>query len=109
MQLKTKILKCTNMLRKIYIIAIGTLFIAPLVSAQEKLKIDGVATVVGKNIVLDSEVEAFKNELLQQSDGKANISDCDMLEQIMNVVLAWTLPDLRMMRTGAGFCWRGAG
>lgn len=52
--------------------------------AQEKLKIDGVATVVGKNIVLDSEVEAFKQELLQQSDGKANVSDCEMLEQIMN-------------------------
>ena len=64
MQLKIKILKCTKMLRKIYIIAIGTLFIAHFVSAQEKLKIDGVATVVGKNIVLDSEVEAFKNELL---------------------------------------------
>lgn len=84
MRLKIKILKCTKMFRKIYIIAIGALFTTPFVSAQEKLKIDGVATVVGKNIVLDSEVEAFKNELLQQSDGKANISDCDMLEQIMN-------------------------
>lgn len=55
-----------------------------VLSAQEKVKIDGVATVVGKNIVLDSEVEAFKLELLQQSDGKSDITDCEMLEQIMN-------------------------
>ncbi len=55
-----------------------------ILSAQEKVKIDGVATVVGKNIVLDSEVEAFKLELLQQSDGKSDITDCEMLEQIMN-------------------------
>ena len=55
-----------------------------MLSAQEKVKIDGVATVVGKNIVLDSEVEAFKLELLQQSDGKSDITDCEMLEQIMN-------------------------
>ncbi|MGB5243322.1 MAG: peptidylprolyl isomerase [Lutimonas sp.] len=59
-------------------------FMVSMLSAQEKVKIDGVATVVGKNIVLDSEVEAFKLELLQQSDGKSDITDCEMLEQIMN-------------------------
>jgi len=52
--------------------------------AQEKLKIDGVATVVGDNIVLDSEIDAFKQELIQQSGGQIEISDCEMLEQIMN-------------------------
>jgi peptidyl-prolyl cis-trans isomerase SurA len=52
--------------------------------AQEKLKIDGVATVVGDNIVLDSEINAFKQELIQQSGGQIEISDCEMLEQIMN-------------------------
>ncbi len=52
--------------------------------AQEKLKIDGVATVVGDNIVLDSEIDAFKQELIQQSGGEIEISDCEMLEQIMN-------------------------
>ena len=31
--------------------------------AQEKVKIDGVATVVGDNIVLDSEIDAFAKEL----------------------------------------------
>lgn len=52
--------------------------------AQSKLKIDGVGAVVGKNIVLDSEIDAFKQEMIQQSDGKIEISDCEMLEQIMN-------------------------
>ncbi len=53
-------------------------------NAQEKVKVDGVATVVGTNIVLDSEIDAFKQELIQQSGGKIEISDCEMLEQIMN-------------------------
>ncbi len=52
--------------------------------AQKKVKVDGVATVVGKNIVLDSEIAAFKQELIQQSGGKIEITDCEMLEQIMN-------------------------
>ena len=52
--------------------------------AQEKVKIDGGATVVGENIVLDSEIDAFKQELIQQSGGQIEISDCEMLEQIMN-------------------------
>ncbi len=52
--------------------------------AQEKIKVDGVATVVGDNIVLNSEIDAFKQELIQQSGGQIEISDCEMLEQIMN-------------------------
>ena len=52
--------------------------------AQEKVKVDGVATVVGDNIVLNSEIDAFKQELIQQSGGQIEISDCEMLEQIMN-------------------------
>ena len=40
--------------------------------------------VVGDNIVLDSEIDAFKQELIQQSGGQIEISDCEMLEQIMN-------------------------
>jgi peptidyl-prolyl cis-trans isomerase SurA len=54
------------------------------IGAQEKVKIDGVATVVGDNIVLGSEIEAFKDELIQQSGGQIEITDCEMLEQIMN-------------------------
>ena len=52
--------------------------------AQKKIKVDGVATVIGDNIVLNSEIDAFKQELIQQSGGQIEISDCEMLEQIMN-------------------------
>jgi len=71
-----------RMMKRFLLITIITLSIQ--LNAQEKVKIDGVATVVGDNIVLDSEIEAFKQELIQQSGGKMEISDCEMLEQIMN-------------------------
>lgn len=51
--------------------------------AQDRVKLDGVATVIGKNVVLDSEIDGFKKQLEQQSEGKVVISDCEMLEQIM--------------------------
>jgi peptidyl-prolyl cis-trans isomerase SurA len=51
--------------------------------AQEKVKIDGVGVVVGKNVVLNSDIEKFKLELENSSEGKIKISDCEMLEQLM--------------------------
>lgn len=71
-----------KMIKKIFLVALISLGFQ--INAQEKIKVDGVATVVGKNIVLDSEIDAFKQELIQQSGGKIEVSDCDMLEQIMN-------------------------
>jgi len=65
-------------------IALLTLLIGMGLYAQEKVRVDGVATVVGDNIVLNSEIDAFKQELIQQSGGQIEISDCEMLEQIMN-------------------------
>lgn len=53
------------------------------VKAQERIKIDGVAVVVGKNIVLDSDIDKFKKELQQRSEGKITVSDCEILEEIM--------------------------
>lgn len=53
------------------------------IAQDSRVKLDGVAAVVGKNIVLDSEIAAYKLELEQQSEGKVDISDCEMLEQIM--------------------------
>lgn len=55
-----------------------------VVQTIKRVKLDGVAAVIGKNIVLDSEVEAFKKQLEQQSEGKVEISNCEMLEQIMD-------------------------
>jgi len=71
-----------KMIKKLLIIVLAIFGLQ--LNAQEKLKIDGVATVVGNNIVLDSEIDAFKEELIQQSDGKIEVTDCEMLEQIMN-------------------------
>ena len=71
-----------KMIKKIFLIAL--ICFGYQVNAQEKVKVDGVATVVGKNIVLDSEIDAYKQELIQQSGGKTEISDCEMLERIMN-------------------------
>ena len=71
-----------KMIKKLLIIVL--VFSGLHINAQEKIKIDGVATVIGKNIVLDSEIEAYRQEYLQQSDGKIDISECEMLEEIMN-------------------------
>ena len=49
----------------------------------QKVKIDGVAVVVGKNIVLDSDIEKFKQEVELRSEGKIKISNCEMLEELM--------------------------
>jgi len=75
MQLKTIILKNIS----ITAFVLGTIFTA---NAQ-KVKIDGVAVVVGENIVLDSDVEKFKQEVELRSEGKVSISDCEMLEELM--------------------------
>ena len=52
-------------------------------TVAQKVKIDAVGVVVGKNIVLDSDIEKFKLELENSSEGKIKISDCEMLEQLM--------------------------
>ena len=57
-------------------------FIGLQTSAQ-KVKIDGVAVVIGKNIVLDSDIDKFKQEIELRSEGKVKITDCEMLEELM--------------------------
>ncbi len=52
-------------------------------TAAQKVKIDGVAVVVGENIVLDSDIDKFKQEVEVRSEGKITISDCEMLEELM--------------------------
>ncbi|MBJ2175233.1 peptidylprolyl isomerase [Aureibaculum sp. A20] len=87
MPLKIKNFKYINMLKKfIVLILLGFTFTTQAqdsTQTQKRVKLDGVATVVGKNIVLESEIAAYKLEFEQQSEGKVDISDCEMLEQIM--------------------------
>ncbi|WP_456376406.1 peptidylprolyl isomerase [Lutibacter sp.] len=49
----------------------------------KRIKVDGVAVVVGKNVVLDSDIDKFKKELQQRVEGKIDITDCEMLEELM--------------------------
>ncbi|MGB0879873.1 MAG: peptidylprolyl isomerase [Polaribacter sp.] len=65
----------------IFLLFLGLMSVT--ISAQ-KMKIDGVAVVIGKNIVLDSDIEKFKLEVERSSEGKIKISDCEMLEELMN-------------------------
>ncbi len=78
MQFRTRVLKSINCVALI----IALVMISKTTYAQ-KVKIDGVGVVVGKNIVLDSDIEKFKIELEKNSEGKIKISDCQMMEQLM--------------------------
>ncbi len=82
MQIKNNNLKYIKMKQNLIVISFLLLFIG--VKAQERIKIDGVAVVVGKNIVLDSDIDKFRKELQQRMEGKVEISDCEMLEEIMS-------------------------
>jgi peptidyl-prolyl cis-trans isomerase SurA len=75
---KTIILKFTKLL------SIAMFFIASTCQLNaQKIKIDGVAVVIGKNIVLDSDIAKFKQEVELRSEGKITITDCEMLEELM--------------------------
>ncbi len=81
MQIKNNNLKYINMK---YSILLAFLFILNGLSAQERVKVDGVAVVIGDNIVLDSDLGKFKKELQHRMEGKAlEITDCGILEEIM--------------------------
>jgi len=91
MQQKNNNLKFIKMKQQLTIITFLLFFIG--LNAQDSLKvesninkrikIDGVAVVVGKNIVLDSDIDKFKKELQQRTEGKIDISNCEMLEELM--------------------------
>lgn len=74
----------TTILKNIKITLLTAFFgLTAMASFGQKIKIDGVAVVVGKNIVLDSDIEKFKQEVEVRSEGKIKISDCEMLEELM--------------------------
>ncbi len=53
-------------------------------SAQEKKqKVDGIAAIVGNEIVLDSEVKQLKQQLQQQGLKNQDFDDCNILETLM--------------------------
>ena len=66
-------------------LSICTFFLVLIVAqtSAQNIKIDGVAVVIGKNIVLDSDIAKFKQEVEVRSEGKVKITDCEMLEELM--------------------------
>lgn len=54
------------------------------VFAQDKIKIDGVAAVVGDKIILDSDIAKYKQEVESRSEGKVTFDDCQILEDVMS-------------------------
>jgi|TARA_B110000305_G_C19457943_1_gene652220 peptidyl-prolyl cis-trans isomerase SurA len=81
MRLKNNILKNIKMIKNILMLAIVMLTVNSF--SQERVKVDGVSVVVGKNIVLYSDIDNFKKEVELRSEGQVVISDCEMLEEIM--------------------------
>ncbi len=81
MHAKKNNLKYIKMIKKTLIL--GVLMLGITATAQDRIKIDGVAVVIGKNIVLNSDIAKFKADVETRSEGKIKISDCQMLEEIM--------------------------
>jgi len=80
MQLKIENLKY---IKSLIVVLVANVLCFGNLQAQEQIKVDGVAVVIGENIVLDSDITKFKKELETRSEGNVTISDCDMLEDIM--------------------------
>ena len=66
------------------VIIFSTLISTLYTVAQEKVKIDGVAAVVGKNIVLYSEVKAAKKQVEKDESTKSKYTECNIIEKILN-------------------------
>ena len=66
-----------------YIAIVFSLLIGITTYGQKKIKIDGVVAVVGKNMVLKSDIEKYKLELKQSGEPVDEISDCEILEKMM--------------------------
>ena len=82
MPLKTNNLKFIKMIKKGSLLLV-LILMSGYVFGQSKIKIDGVSVVVGENIVLESDVVKFKQELVQRSEGKVSKTNCEVLEEIM--------------------------
>ena len=80
MQYRIKTIKNINLMR---VAAVVFLMIYSVVGLAQTSKVDGVDVVVGKNVVLNSDIEKFKLEIERRSEGKLKVSDCEMLERLM--------------------------
>ncbi len=57
--------------------------IMSLTAQENRQKVDGIAAVIGNQIVLDSEVKQLKQQLQQQGMKNQDFNDCNILETLM--------------------------
>ena len=79
MPFKTRYMKNTNK----YLALILVVLFTTITTAQKRKKIDGVAAVVGENIVLESDISKYIFELEQSGEDVKKYSNCNILEQMM--------------------------
>lgn len=49
----------------------------------QRYKVDGVTAVVGNYLVLESDIEKFRADIESQMSGNENITDCEMIDHLM--------------------------
>ncbi len=68
---------------KVLIIIILITSISSSYAQQKRIKVDGIAAVVGDQIVLNSELGQLKIQMKQQGIDVKNLDDCKILERLM--------------------------
>jgi len=68
---------------KLSIVGLVLLMSTHIFAQQEKVKVDGIAAVVGDQIVLNSEIDQLKIQLKQQGIDMQNMTDCKILEKLL--------------------------
>ncbi len=68
---------------KTLIIIILSINIIAAYGQQKRIKVDGIAAVVGDQIVLNSELGQLKIQMKQQGIDTKNLDDCKILERLM--------------------------
>ena len=68
---------------KTLILIILTINISSLYAQEKRIKVDGIAAVVGDQIVLNSELGQLKIQMKQQGIDTKNLDDCKILERLM--------------------------
>ncbi len=68
---------------KTLIIIILSISISSLYAQEKRIKVDGIAAVVGDQIVLNSELGQLKIQMKQQGIDTKNLDDCKILERLM--------------------------
>jgi len=68
---------------KLIILSLTMLSISVINGQEKRIKVDGIAAVVGDQIVLNSEINQLKIQLKQQGIDTQNLDDCKILEKLL--------------------------